>query len=177
MSRPRDPTLDETIRAGAVALLREVGCQGFRVEALAARVALPKTTIYRRWPSAAALLDHVASTLVPTAVPETATPRDALVELVATDRAFAASVEGRAALQVLGAGRDPGSSGAPELEAALRARRHQYHAVAAQVLRPDRVPPAVDLLVGAAWGPAIVAAEEPGAPAAVVDLVLAGAGD
>ncbi len=48
--RPRDERIDTEITAAALAVLAEVGFDGFSVEAVAARAGVAKTSIYRRFP-------------------------------------------------------------------------------------------------------------------------------
>lgn len=49
--RPRKEGADEEILAGARALLAEVGYATLTVDAVAERVGVAKTTVYRRWPT------------------------------------------------------------------------------------------------------------------------------
>ncbi|MCL6706042.1 TetR/AcrR family transcriptional regulator [Pseudomonas sp. R2.Fl] len=55
----RNPASEEAILAAAEAILRESGPQGFSIEAVARRAKAGKPTIYRWWPSKAALLIDV----------------------------------------------------------------------------------------------------------------------
>lgn len=64
--RPRREGADESILLGARALLAEVGYASLTVDAVAERVGVAKTTVYRRWPTkreliAAALTATVSS--------------------------------------------------------------------------------------------------------------------
>jgi AcrR family transcriptional regulator len=54
--RPRDVRAGAAIMDAAVAVLADKGPGGFTVDAVAARAGCGKATIYRRWPSRAALL-------------------------------------------------------------------------------------------------------------------------
>jgi AcrR family transcriptional regulator len=54
--RPRDVSAGPAIIDAAVAVLADNGPGGFTVDAVAARAGCGKATIYRRWPSRAALL-------------------------------------------------------------------------------------------------------------------------
>ena len=49
--RPRREGADEEILAGARSLLAEVGYASLTVDAVAERVGVAKTTVYRRWPT------------------------------------------------------------------------------------------------------------------------------
>lgn len=53
--RPRDPSLDARILAETFALMTQVGYHGLRIDAVAERAGVPKSTIYRRWSSLAEL--------------------------------------------------------------------------------------------------------------------------
>lgn len=48
--RPRDEEADAAILDATLAMLAEAGYAGLRIEAVAARAGVAKTTIYRRWP-------------------------------------------------------------------------------------------------------------------------------
>ena len=54
--RPRDARADEAIMDAAVAVLADRGPAGFTVDEVASRAGCGKATVYRRWPSRAALL-------------------------------------------------------------------------------------------------------------------------
>jgi AcrR family transcriptional regulator len=62
--RPRDAGRDQAILAATMTLLREQGYRGLTIEAVAAAAKVGRPTIYRRWPSKAAL---VVAALVHTA--------------------------------------------------------------------------------------------------------------
>src|SRR4051794_34952464 len=53
--RPLSPQLDDRILEAALAMLADVGYAQLRLDALAARAGVAKTTILRRWPSKAAV--------------------------------------------------------------------------------------------------------------------------
>jgi len=77
--RPRDTALDERILRETFALLTEVGLHGLRIDAVAARAGVPKSTIYRRWHSLAELaVDAVDAALGPREFPA---GKDPLVDL------------------------------------------------------------------------------------------------
>lgn len=54
--RPRDPSIDAAISSVARQLLLEVGYAGISIELIAARAQVGKPTVYRRYPSKAALV-------------------------------------------------------------------------------------------------------------------------
>lgn len=57
--RPRSAEADTAIQAAVVDLLEEVGYTGMRVDDVAERSGVSKTTIYRRWPTKTALVVDV----------------------------------------------------------------------------------------------------------------------
>ena len=58
--RRRDPELDEAILDAALALFAELGYEGVTIEGTAARAGVGKATVYRRYPTRAALLVDAA---------------------------------------------------------------------------------------------------------------------
>jgi AcrR family transcriptional regulator len=83
--RPRDARADTAILDAAVWVLAERGPAGFSVDEVAARAGCGKATVYRRWPSRAALLLETAHRmgLEPPTV-DTGSLRGDLVELLRT---------------------------------------------------------------------------------------------
>ncbi|MCO1660264.1 TetR/AcrR family transcriptional regulator [Pseudonocardia humida] len=62
--RPRSERARSAVLAAVTALLPEVGYQSLTMEAVAARAGVGKTTVYRWWPTKAALvIDAIADTL------------------------------------------------------------------------------------------------------------------
>ena len=81
--RPRDASLDDRILAAALAVLADSGLRGCTIDAVALRAEVPKSTIYRRWPSkdelqVAALERYIAATQP---IPDTGTLRGDLSEI------------------------------------------------------------------------------------------------
>ena len=62
--RPRDPEADEAILRAAQETLTERGLQRFTVDDVARRAGVGKATLYRRWPSRAALVVATIERLV-----------------------------------------------------------------------------------------------------------------
>lgn len=54
--RPRDPEVDHRVTGAALEVFGAHGWPGFSIEAVARRARVGKASIYRRWPSGAALL-------------------------------------------------------------------------------------------------------------------------
>jgi AcrR family transcriptional regulator len=67
--RPRSPEADRAILSTALELLAEEGLQGLRMEGVAARAGVGKTTIYRRFASAHELAAAALATLTTTLGP------------------------------------------------------------------------------------------------------------
>jgi AcrR family transcriptional regulator len=55
--RPRDPRVDESVRAAALELLASEGYQGTSIQAIARRAGVSAPSIYRRWSSKAELIE------------------------------------------------------------------------------------------------------------------------
>jgi AcrR family transcriptional regulator len=81
--RPRDVRADAAILEAAVEVLADKGPSGFTVDEVAARAGCGKATIYRRWPSRAALMLDTAHRmgLEPPAL-DTGSLRDDLVPML-----------------------------------------------------------------------------------------------
>src|SRR5262245_511580 len=54
--RPRDPSLDDAILEAALTMLAECGYRSVSIEGVAARAGVGKATVYRRYPTKAALV-------------------------------------------------------------------------------------------------------------------------
>ena len=75
--RPRSRRADEAIAAEALALLRERGLEGVTIDAVARRAGVARTTVYRRYPDRARLLEAALAYIgeLPHDPPETDTRR------------------------------------------------------------------------------------------------------
>ncbi len=70
--RPRDPDLDARVLAAARALVAEVGYHQVGMDSIASRAGVGKASIYRRWPTKAAVVtDAFAAELSAPPVPDT----------------------------------------------------------------------------------------------------------
>ncbi len=99
---------DEVVRRvldAAVVELAGAGYTGFRMDAVAARAAVNKTTIYRRWPSraalVAALVDRMRTPLRESPLPDTGKLENDLVEAFTRRFNVGRKVEGRAWARLL----------------------------------------------------------------------------
>jgi AcrR family transcriptional regulator len=155
--RPRDAGRDQAILAATMTLLREQGYRGLTIEAVAAAAKVGRPTIYRRWPSKAAL---VVAALVHTAelglaVKDTGTLRGDLIAVQRRQVRLMNIPEGRRVTSGLIADLaiDPELAGtyvtqylAPRREAVFEVLRR---GIARGELRPDvDLPFIYDLLIG-----------------------------
>ncbi len=67
--RPRSTQVDGAVRSAVITLLDQVGYNQLRVDDVAELAAVSKTTIYRRWPTKAALVVDVVRSLKTARVP------------------------------------------------------------------------------------------------------------
>ena len=81
--RPRDASLDDRILTAALAVLADGGLRGCTIDAVALRAEVPKSTIYRRWPSKdelqVAALERYINETQP--IPDTGNLRDDLAAI------------------------------------------------------------------------------------------------
>lgn len=180
--RPRNAGYDQKILDTAVELLIQNGYAGFTIEGLAARAGVGRPTIYRRWPSKAALAIAALDQGIPLAsTPDTGSLQEDL-------RAFQ---RGRAARMNLPAHR-PIVSGLvaesvadPALAAAFVAwhlhRREGVDVILQRAINRGELPPDVDselandLLLGPLFTRAVIRGQrlEPELADQTADIVLA----
>lgn len=67
--RPRSASADLQVHDAVVSILETVGYVGLRIDDVAERAGVSKTTIYRRWPTKSALVVDVLATLKAAQVP------------------------------------------------------------------------------------------------------------
>jgi AcrR family transcriptional regulator len=175
--RPLSPELDDRILQAALAMLADVGYAQLRLDALAARAGVAKTTILRRWPSkaavAAAAVQRLALQTVD--VPESTNLREDLHALVTNAVAAFASGPGRFVPALI---RESGHH--PEmadlLATVIQTRRAAYRrvlnrAIARHELHPDVDQDVIiDLLVGPLWTRLLIT-RQPVSQALVEDIV------
>ena len=180
--RPRDPALDSQILDAACGLLLEQGIHGFTLLEVARRAGVPKSTVYRRWPSrrdmlAAALAALLEKTVEP---PNTGSLRG---DLLASVKLQMEILNGEArALVRLGLDVADDDELRPVVWEALERRRKNFHpvlqrAVARGELRPEIDFDAVlDLVFGAALSRVISQRDTsgPSVAEAIVDGAIRG---
>ncbi len=103
--RPRNPEADRAILKATFDLMAEQGVGRLSMEGVAARAGVGKSTIYRRWPSKAALVKDavILFTRQKVPYPDTGTLRDDLVTLLRTIiTVYTTTVAGRILPDLLG---------------------------------------------------------------------------
>ena len=118
----------EVLRA-AIEELTRIGFEALRVEEVAARAGVNKTTVYRRWPTKIDLVSAAIQSRLGyrDPLPDTGTLRGDVLEMIRTSLTVAASPEGRGYIRLATpTGTDPDIDRlAKSLHAAARARRAQ----------------------------------------------------
>jgi len=151
--RPRDPSLDRAI----LELLVETGVRGFSVREVARRAHIPKSSIYRRWRTRAALLGSALEQFgedTPTQ-PDTGGLESDLVAMVREQMVGIASTRGPLARIALEVRDDPEL--APVVRDVLARRRSALYPVFERAVARGDLPAgvnideAIDLLVGPIW--------------------------
>jgi AcrR family transcriptional regulator len=130
----------------AIVELARSGYAGFRMDGVATRAAVNKTTIYRRWPSRAALVialvDRMRAPLRESPLPDSGQLESDLVEAFTRRFTFGRKVEGRAWARLL----DERYS--PEVEAiigaAVHERRDEWRSMVARGIDRGELPPGTD---------------------------------
>ncbi|GAA2683094.1 hypothetical protein GCM10010428_52180 [Actinosynnema pretiosum subsp. pretiosum] len=113
---PRSRQVVEAVRAATLAELARAGFTGVTMDGVARAAGVNRTTLYRRWPTKAALLADVVEPLLARydADPGTGSLRGDLLALMTAIRDNAARPEGRALIAAA-------ATGAPELDELVRA--------------------------------------------------------
>ncbi|MGW2476820.1 TetR/AcrR family transcriptional regulator [Streptomyces sp. NPDC001665] len=183
----KGPRAAEAIFDATLLLLAERGYAGLTIEAVAQAAGVNKTTIYRWWPSKAALLRAalLRARVLDIDIPDTGSLRGDLIALTEQVAALFTGVRTRAVVRALASG-----TGLADDELAALARDFfadrftREQPVFARAAARGELPPGadpmllVDLIAGAVWVRAVLRNEPvpPGFAAAVVDAVLPGTG-
>ncbi|MEM1310816.1 MAG: TetR/AcrR family transcriptional regulator [Cyanobacteria bacterium P01_H01_bin.153] len=112
MGRPRSVESEQAILAAAWRLLQQGNVRKVSIEAIAREAGVGKTTIYRWWPSRAAVIvdAFLAQTKTVLPFPETATAAEALTRQMAQLVQFFQGDGGRIVAQIIAEGQcDPGA--------------------------------------------------------------------
>jgi AcrR family transcriptional regulator len=181
--RPRRPGLDEEILEATIGLLGRAGYGRLRVDEVAEQVGIAKSTIYRRWPSKAALVAAAIERLYldEVSVPDTGDLRADLVALLDNSYDLVVTGPGRVLPDLI---RESGST--PELVdlivETMESRRRLYTQVLNRAIARGEIGPevdtdlAIDLLTGPLWVRLLLTRRPVSKTAAreVVDRVLPG---
>ena len=159
----------------AVVELARSGYTGFRMDEVASRAAVNKTTIYRRWPSRAALItalvDRMRTPLRESPLPDTGRLESDLVEAFTRRFTFGRKVEGRAWARLLD------ERYRPDVEAiigdAVAERRDEWRSMVTRSIRRGEVPPRTDAQLLLALVRALVDSRSPSLRLDEVWLTLA----
>jgi AcrR family transcriptional regulator len=182
--RPRRPGVEEAVLETTLQLLAARGYGDVSVEALAERAGVSRTSIYRRWPSKAAVVAAAVSSLYldQVDVPDTGSLSEDLVALLSESYRLMADGSGRVLERLV---RESGQS--PELVEVVRsilyARRRLYATLLNRAIARGELAPEVDqellldLLLGPLWFRLLLSGAPitPQAARSVVELVLGGA--
>jgi AcrR family transcriptional regulator len=175
--RPPSPGFDERILDAALAMLADGGYAAFRLEALAARAGVAKTTILRRWPTkatvAAAAVERLALQTVD--LPESGTLRGDLHALLTSAVTVFTHGDGSFVPRLI---RESGHH--PEiadlLQTVIHTRRLAYRRVLGRAIARHELDPDVDqdllidLLVGPIWTRLLIT-RDPITPTLVDEIV------
>ena len=159
----------------AVVELARSGYAGFRMDEVATRAAVNKTTIYRRWPSRAALVtalvDRMRTPLRESPLPNTGQLEKDLVEAFMRRFTFARKVEGRAWARLLDERHNP------EVEAiigdAVNERRNEWRSMVTRAIDRGDLPPGTDAQLVLAFVRAIVDSRSSSRPLDTIWLTVA----
>lgn len=155
--RPRDPSLDRAILDASFELLIETGVRGFSVREVARRAHIPKSSIYRRWRTRAALLGSALEQFGQdtSTQPDTGGLESDLVAMVRDQMLGIASTRGPLARIALEVRDDPEL--APVVRDVLAKRRSALYPVFERAVARGDLPAnvnideAIDMLVGPIW--------------------------
>jgi AcrR family transcriptional regulator len=178
--RKRDQRLDDAIVSAALDDIAQTGYKDFTVEGIAARLGIPKSTVYKRWSSRTKLAVGVLSVWLKQMEPTDAAggPRNSLISLVENEIEVARSAEGRTVAHLV-LTRDDNDPDTEPLSRAMSERRHRIILALAELRDAEGTASdldlelAADLLIGAAWAPAIWRGPRSAGPSDVVDGVIA----
>jgi AcrR family transcriptional regulator len=182
--RPRRPGVEEAVFETTLQLLAVHSYGEISVETLAERAGVSKTSIYRRWPSKAAVVAAAVSSLYldRVDVPDTGSLSEDLVALLSESYRLMADGSGRVLERLV---RESGQN--PELvevvQSILYARRRLYATMLNRAIARAELIPEIDqellldLVLGPLWFRLLLSGAPitPQAARSVVDLVLEGA--
>jgi len=140
---------DDVVRRVLDAAISELAATGYaslRMEAVAARADVHKTTLYRRWPSRVALVtavvDRLRGPLRETPLPDTGRVEDDLLAAFALRATIAGATEGKAWARLLDERHVPEL--ATIVDAAIAGRRKEWRALVTRAIRRGELPAGTD---------------------------------
>lgn len=145
---PRSVQVIENVRAATLAELSRTGFADLTIDAVARAAGVSRPTIYRRWPSKAALLQAVVEPLLERydVDPDTGSVSGDLLALMVLISDNAARPEGRAMITAA-------TTGAPELRDLVRAANTRtlapFHRALERAVRRGELPASCDIPVTA----------------------------
>ena len=135
------------VLGAAIVELARSGYHGFRMEEVAARAAVNKTTIYRRWPSRVALVtaavERMRTPLRESPLPNTGALESDLVEAFTRRFAVGRKTEGRAWARLLEERYRPDV--AAIIGAAVAERRHEWRSIVTRGIDRGELPPGTEV--------------------------------
>jgi len=130
----------------AIAELARSGYAGFRMEEVALRAGVNKTTIYRRWPNRAALVtalvERMRAPLRENPLPDTGRLETDLVQAFARRFTVGRKVEGRAWARLLDERYTPGVGAI--IRDAVSERRDEWRSMVSRAIERGELPPRTD---------------------------------
>ncbi|MEU3222766.1 TetR/AcrR family transcriptional regulator [Streptomyces sp. NPDC006976] len=179
----KGPRAAEAIFDATLRLLAERGYDGLTIEAVALAAGVNKTTIYRWWPSKAALLPAalLRARVLDIEIPDTGSLRGDLIALADQVIDLVTGVRSRAIVRAVASGPGLPGDGLASLARDFFADRFsREQPVFTRAFERGELPPGtdpmllLDLIAGAVWVRALLRNEPvpPGFAAAVVDAVL-----
>jgi AcrR family transcriptional regulator len=131
----------------AIAELARSGYHGFRMDEVAARAEVNKTTIYRRWPNRKALVsaavERMQAPLLERPLPDTGALESDLIEAFTRRFTVGRKTEGRAWARLLE------ERARPEVEAIIGAvvteRRHEWRSMVSRGIARGELPPGTEV--------------------------------
>lgn len=178
--RKRDQRLDDAIVSAALDAIAQTGYRNFTVEGVAARLGIPKSTVYKRWSARTELGVGALSVWLTHMEPTEAAgdPRRSLIILVENEIEVACSAVGRAVAHLILTQPENDFDTDP-LSRAMSKRRRRIIECLTELRETERMAPdidlelAADLLIGAAWVPSIWRGPRSAGPTDLVDSVIA----
>ena len=138
--RPRDEEADTAILDATLALLAEEGYVGLRIEAVAVRAGVAKTTIYRRWPDKLSLAIAALELLPELPAVDTGTLAGDLRALRAAVIALFETTRLAGVLPALASERVRGTAAAAKLDTFIRGRYRPWVAAIERALERGELP-------------------------------------